>query len=303
MLRLHVHHRTTYSYSEPVEFGRHQLVLRPREGHDLRIVEMALQITPANEITWVRDVYGNSLALVDFTAESSQLEIVSEVTVERSDPFPERRFHEPWLVRWPVQYAVEEQPVIDAYRRLSFPDDAAALDQWLSTDPAGRPADAESALLDLCRRVHVAIAYRRRPERGVQTPRDTLRIRSGSCRDMATLLMDAARVLGVASRFASGYAHSSATVAGRASTHAWTECYLPDLGWRGFDPTTGKAIGISHIAAGVSQHPRGVMPVTGTFVGARHLFRSLEVDVQTRELEPVAETASSVSTMRLDSCL
>jgi len=303
MLRLHVHHRTTYSYSEPVEFGRHQLVLRPREGHDLRIVEMALQITPAHEITWVRDVYGNSLALVDFTAESSQLEIVSEVTVERSDPFPERRFHEPWLVRWPVQYAVEEQPVIDAYRRLSFPDDAAALDQWLSTDPAGRPADAESALLDLCRRVHVAIAYRRRPERGVQTPRDTLRIRSGSCRDMATLLMDAARVLGVASRFASGYAHSSATVAGRASTHAWTECYLPDLGWRGFDPTTGKAIGISHIAAGVSQHPRGVMPVTGTFVGARHLFRSLEVDVQTRELEPVAETASSVSTMRLDSCL
>ena len=61
------------------------------------------------------------------------------------------------------------------------------------------------------------------------------------------------------------------------------------LGWRGFDPTTGKAIGIQHIAAGVSQHPRGVMPVTGSFVGARHLFRSLEVDVQTREIDPVVE--------------
>ena len=146
-------------------------------------------------------------------------------------------------------------------------------------------------MVDLCGRVHSAIAYRRRFERGVQTPRDTLRAASGSCRDMATLMMDAARVLGVASRFASGYEHSSATRAGRASTHAWTECYLPGLGWRGFDPTSGKAIGIQHIAAGVSQHPRGVMPVTGSFVGRRSLFQSLEVGVQTREIGGTANEA------------
>jgi transglutaminase-like putative cysteine protease len=286
MLRLHVHHRTTYSYSEPVKFGRHRLVLRPREGHDLRIVEMALEIEPAHEITWVRDVYGNSLALVDFTTPADRLEVVSDVTVERVEPFPERRFHEPWLVPWPVEYAAEEQVVTDAYRRFSFPDDTGTLEQWLGADPVRRSGDAEGTLLDLCSRVYSVIAYRRRVERGVQTPSDTLRAARGSCRDMATLMMDAARVLGVASRFASGYAHSPATLAGRASTHAWTECYLPDLGWRGFDPTTGKAIGMQYIATGVSQHPRGVMPVTGTFVGLRRLFRSLEVDVQTREIAP-----------------
>ncbi len=283
MLPLNVHHRTTYSYSEPVAFGRHRLVLRPREGHDLRILDMALDIEPAHEITWVRDIYGNSLALVDFTAPAIRLEIVSDITVERVDPFPERRFHEPWLVPWPVAYAVEELPVIDAYRRLSFPDDAVAIEQWLG--PARRTGDAEGTLLDLCSRLHGEIEYRRRVERGVQTPRDTLRAASGSCRDMATLMMDAARVLGVASRFASGYAHSSATRAGHASTHAWTECYLPGLGWRGFDPTSGKAIGLQHVATGVSQHPRGVMPVTGSFRGPQTAFRSLEVDVQTRELD------------------
>jgi transglutaminase-like putative cysteine protease len=254
---------------------------------------MALAIEPAHEITWVRDVYGNSLALVDFTASADRLEIVSDVTVERVEPFPERRFHEPWLVPWPVGYAVEEQVVTDAYRRLSFPDDAGPLEQWLGADPVRRSGDAEGTLLDLCSRVHGAIAYRRRVERGVQPPRDTLRSASGSCRDMATLMMDAARVLGVASRFASGYAHTSATLAGRAATHAWTECYLPDLGWRGFDPTTGKAIGIRHIATGVSQHPRGVMPVSGTFVGVRSLFQSLEVDVQTREIVPAAADPDS----------
>ena len=215
MLRLQVHHRTTYSYSEPVVFGRHRLVLRPREGHDLRIVEMALAIEPEHELTWVRDVYGNSLALVDFTAPAARLEIVSDVTIERMEPFPARRFHEPWLVPWPVEYAVEEQVVVDAYRRLSFPDDASALEQWLGIEPVRRAGDAEGTLLDLCSRVHGAIAYRRRAERGVQTPRETLREANGSCRDMATLMMDAARVLGVASRFASGYAHSAATLAGR----------------------------------------------------------------------------------------
>jgi transglutaminase-like putative cysteine protease len=197
-------------------------------------------------------------------------------------------------VPWPVEYAAEEQVVTDAYRRFSFPDDAGTLEQWLGADPVRRSGDAEGTLLDLCSRVYSAIAYRRRVERGVQTPSDTLRAASGSCRDMATLMMDAARVLGVASRFASGYAHSPATLAGRASTHAWTECYLPDLGWRGFDPTTGKAIGMQYIATGVSQHPRGVMPVTGTFVGLRRLFQSLEVDVQTREIPPgPAEAPSS----------
>lgn len=284
MLRLHIYHRTAYSYSQPVTFGQHRLVLRPREGHDLRIVDMHVQIEPAHQVTWVRDVYGNSLALVDFTAPAARLEITSDVTVERVEPFPEKHFHEPWLVAWPPPYAVEELPVIDAYRHLSFPDDAGELQKWLDATLGRRGADAEGMLLELCGRVNALVAYRRRAEKGVQTPRQTLQAASGSCRDMATLLMDAARVLGIASRFASGYVHGAASLAGHASTHAWTECYLPGLGWRGFDPTSGKAIGLQHVATGVSQHPRGVMPVSGSFVGARNLFHSMNVDVQTREL-------------------
>jgi transglutaminase-like putative cysteine protease len=284
VLRLHIYHRTAYSYSQPVTFGQHRLVLRPREGHDLRIVDMHVQIEPAHEVTWVRDVYGNSLALVDFAVPAERLEIVNDVTVERVEPFPEKHFHEPWLVAWPPPYAIEELPVIDAYRHLSFPDDAGELQKWLDATLARRAADAEGMLLDLCGGVHATVAYRRRAEKGVQTPRQTLESASGSCRDMATLLMEAARVLGIASRFASGYVHGAASLAGHASTHAWTECYLPGLGWRGFDPTSGKAIGLQHVATGVSQHPRGVMPVSGSFVGARNLFHSMNVDVQTREL-------------------
>ena len=284
MIQLAVRHRTTYSYSQPVTFGRHRLVLRPREGHDLRILDARLTIEPAHELVWVRDVYGNSLGLVGFIEPASRLEIVSEVSIERTDPFPEKQFHEPWPVAWPVPYAVEELPVIDAYRRLSFPDDASDLQKWLDEGLPRRPADAEGMLLELCSLVCSRIVYRRRTEKGVQTPAHTLSNASGSCRDMATLLMDAARVLGVASRFASGYVHGTASQAGRASTHAWTECYLPALGWRGFDPTSGKPTGLRHVATGVSQHPRGVMPVSGSFTGAPRAFLGLDVEVETREL-------------------
>ena len=88
---------------------------------------------------------------------------------------------------------------------------------------------------------------------------------------MATLMMEAARLSGVAARFASGYLHGRASMAGHASTHAWAEVYLPTLGWRGFDPTIGGTTTANHIVTGVSTHPRGVMPVSG--IVHRRIYR------------------------------
>jgi transglutaminase-like putative cysteine protease len=288
MSSLTIRHRTVYRYAAPVRFGRHRLVLRPREGHDLRIISMQLTIEPEHRLTWARDVHGNSLALVDFEAAATRLQIVNDVVVERHAPFPRKDLHKPFLVAWPVQYPVEEQAVVNAYRALSFPDEATAVLQWLDAHLPRLNDDAEGMLLELCGKIHQSIAYQHRSEKGVQSPVQTLRNGKGSCRDMATLMMDAARLLGVASRFASGYLHGSASLDGRASPHAWTEIYLPTLGWRGFDPTSGTEIGLQHIATGVSQHPRGVMPVSGTYEGPGGSFLGMDVDVLTRETDDSA---------------
>ena len=245
---------------------------------------MQLQIRPTHLLSWTRDVYGNSIALVDFLEDADTLEIVNEVTVERVDPFPEKRLHEPWLVGWPVQYEPIEAAVVQSYLASSY------LEEVDDDPPLGRRGAAGADARG--RRGHLARALslpciRRSPtggarRRACRARRRRLRAGSGSCRDMATLLMEAARVLGVASRFASGYLHGTASLAGRASTHAWTEIYLPALGWRGFDPTIGTAIGLHHVVTGVSQHPRGVMPISGTFQRGRGSFQSLSVQVETR---------------------
>ncbi|MFO7445446.1 MAG: transglutaminase domain-containing protein [Ignavibacteriaceae bacterium] len=110
--------------------------------------------------------------------------------------------------------------------------------------------------------------YQMREEPGVQPPALTLKSNSGSCRDFAALFMEACRHLGLASRFVSGYVYSAAIEAGNASTHAWSEVYLPGAGWKGFDPTSGVVAGNRHIAAAVARHPEDVPPVAGSYLGA-----------------------------------
>ena len=100
-MRLHIEHTTRYVYERPVRFGRHRLVLRPREGHDLRVERMHLRLEPAHRVVWIRDVFGNSIALVDWLEPADVLTIVNDVIVERLTPFPGRELHEPWRVPFP----------------------------------------------------------------------------------------------------------------------------------------------------------------------------------------------------------
>lgn len=283
-MRLRIEHVTTYAYRRLVTLHRHRLVLRPREGHDLRVERMQLTLAPANQLQWVRDVFGNSIALVDWLEPAETLRISSDVVVERLSPFPARTLHEPWHVPFPPRYDELESAIVAVYCEPTYATDTLIVQEWLRGAPDGDPHDAEGTVLALCRRVFATVRYVRRMEKGVQTPAQTLALGSGSCRDMATLLMEAARLSGVAARFASGYLHGQASLTGRASTHAWVELYLPTLGWRGFDPTTGETTTANHIVTGVSTHPRGVMPVSGTFTGAPADCIGLDVTVTTAVL-------------------
>ncbi|MDB5388839.1 MAG: hypothetical protein JWM11_4485 [Planctomycetaceae bacterium] len=286
MTELRIEHHTTYWYHKPVEFGRHRLVLRPREGHDVRVLSMSLTIAPANRLLWTRDVFGNSVAIVDFLEPANKLDFRSEVDVFRTRPFLIEEPHAPWHVPYPVTYDRLETTIVAAYQMLSFPAGETDLRAWLTLKlPISELTDGEATIFALGQLVFREIKYQRRSEKGVQTPEQTLKLGTGSCRDMATLMMDAARLLGLAARFASGYLHCSASEAGHASTHAWTEVYLPGLGWRGFDPTIGNATGLNHIVTGVSNHPRGVMPISGMFTGAASDYREMTVRVKTEHLE------------------
>lgn len=290
-MQLAVRHETRYRYHTPVGLGRHRLVLRPREGHDLTLIRHTLLIEPAHVVQWMRDAHDNVIALVDFETPTDALTIVNEFEIRRTAPFPLARDEDVAGVDWPVVYDEREAPLIEAYRKSNFPPEYERIRDWArGVLREANTRDALATVLALCRAVHGGITYRRRMERGVQTPAETLTVASGSCRDLATLLMEGARAVGLAARFASGYLHGTASIAGRASTHAWAEIYLPRIGWLGLDPTIGHPTDLRHIVVGVSHHPRGVMPVSGTFDGTNSDLREHTVSVHTEERPAEAGT-------------
>ena len=279
---LRIIHETTYRYRTAVRFGPHRLVLRPREGHDVQVKDMRLEISPEFELKWSRDVFGNSVATADFLSPADQLTIRSEVLVQQTAPFPLQSSRPATVVPFPVEFSEWESVVAGAYRATTFPDDVARVKQWVAAAmDLGAVTGAEDAVAAIARAIRDTIQYRRRDAKGVQTPGETLAEGSGSCRDMARLMLEALRVIGLPARFASGYLDCAASEAGRASTHAWAEAYLPEIGWTGYDPTLGEPTSGNHVVTGVSNHPRGVMPVTGTFFDEQGSYLGMTVAVQT----------------------
>lgn len=278
--QIHLIHETRYVYSGPVRFQPHRLVLRPREGHDQRLNTLNLSTHPASTIHWYRDLLGNSIAVAEFADEAAELLIRSEFALS-VPPWPPEG-HPPIFVPQMSQVAGIEQLVASPYLQFIYPPEVAGLRAWFSASGVA-PAPGQTCAIfdDLAILIHRSIGYNRREEAGVQSPSETLRLGRGSCRDMAVLMIEVSRANGYPARFVSGYMESSNSKVGRGSTHAWAEIYLPDHGWTGYDPSIGKRVGPGHIAVGVSQHPRGVMPVSGGFTGPAGTTSSLTVAVTT----------------------
>lgn len=284
MQRLRVSHLTEYTFSDFVTLEPHKLLLRPREGHDIRIVSSRLNISPACKIRWHRDVYDNSVATVEFLEAANRLSIYSEITLEHYEEAPLDFLVEEYAVNFPFRYLEHEEIDLAPYQRPNYPADQAYLQNWLTQTGFGQGSLQTYVLLDqLNKWIPQHLNYLMREEPGVQTPAETLDSGSGSCRDYAALFMEICRQLGLASRFVSGYLHAPSTEAGNGSTHAWSEVYLPGPGWKGFDSTTGELVSRQHIPVAVARYPERVPPVAGSFIGSAQV-PALTVNVQVNAL-------------------
>lgn len=281
MQRLRIRHVTEYLFSTPVTLNQHRLLLRPREGHDVRIESSLLEISPGYKIKWYRDPFDNSLALIDFLAPSNKLSITSEVVIQHYEDNPLSYSMEAYAQSYPFRYREDERIDLAAFLNPVFSNEQPAVFGWLRD--IGLPnerMETWSLESELNRAIHSRFRYQRREESGVQSPVQTLTKGSGSCRDYATLFIEACRCLGLASRFVSGYLHAPTTEAGNASTHAWAEVYIPGGGWQGFDPTVGEVTGNRHIAVAVARNPESVPPVSGSFIGPNRVSPAMHVNVQ-----------------------
>jgi len=267
MHHLQIKHLTTYQYAETVTLLPHKLLLRPREGHDIRIESAELTISPAHQLQWQRDVYDNAVALATFTKPCRELSISSQIVLQHFDSEPLDFLVADHAVYYPFQYDVAERVDLMPYLSSLYEQDRPKLSAWLQQFWFSGQIVETYMLLDwINKAIATGFTYQQREESGVQTPATTLSRGIGSCRDFATLFIDACHTLGLAARFVSGYLFSPTLLQGQGATHAWSEVYLPGAGWKGFDSTSGLLVGNDHIPVAVSRHPESVPPVSGAFI-------------------------------------
>ncbi|MEQ1757269.1 MAG: transglutaminase family protein [Vicinamibacterales bacterium] len=283
---LTVSHSTVYRYREPVRLGEHRMMFRPRASHDLRLIETGLAITPRPaHLRWLHDSFDNSVAIATFEGLTSELRFESSVTLEH---------FESTMLEYPLEEQARKYPF--RYSDEDFPNLARALAPHYSGDTVGEWAlqflesadstETMAMLRAMTSGIRKAFTYVRRTEKGVQTPEDTLNSRRGSCRDLAVLMMEAARSLGIASRFVSGYIYTpqSSGLAGGGATHAWMQAYLPGAGWIDFDPTNSIVGNRNLIRVAVAWAPEYVLPLWGTYYGPPGAFVEMDVDVRVSEV-------------------
>jgi transglutaminase-like putative cysteine protease len=285
MRRLRIEHLTTYQFTEAVILLPHKLFLRPREGRDIRIESGVIEISAAYQLRWQRDVSGNAVAIASFSEPVQRLLIASRILLQHFDDQPLDFLVEESAVQYPFQYHAAELVELTPYLLPVFPADQSNIELWLPS--IWRPGQIVQTF-ELLDRLNKAIAsgftYHTREQAGVQTPAATLALGSGSCRDTATLFIEACRRLGLAARFVSGYLYSPFVQPGYGSTHAWAEVYLPGAGWKGFDTTSGLVVGNDHIAVAVNRHPESVPPVSGAFIAPTPQSPDMQVSVQVTEI-------------------
>ena len=286
---LTVRHITVYRYNTPVTLGEHRMMFRPRESHDLRLVHTKLDIQPRpSQFRWLHDVFDNSVAIATFSGDPAlELRFESVVTLEHLEPPLPRYALEVEAQAYPFTYAADDAPSLVRALARHYPGDEVS--RWAKrfVSPVA-PTQTMVLLETLARGIKDEFRYVRRPERGVQRPEDTLRRRSGSCRDFALFMMEAVRSLGFAARFVSGYifvpeSASGTRSVGGGATHAWMQVYLPGAGWVDFDPTNSIVGNRNLIRVAVAWDHAHALPLWGTFTGAASSFIGMDVEVSVTE--------------------
>ena len=283
-----IYHSTHYRYHQPVHLGEHRVMFRPRGSHDLCVLATDLRVYPAPyDVRLIQDVYSNSVALVVPQSPATELKVECSFTVEHTGTRVLDLPLDPHAQRYPFVYSAEDRITLQHYLLPFYDDPSGELVDWarqfVHTDGS---TGTRELLVEMTQFIRHSMIYQVRFDEGVQSPYETIRRRCGTCRDFATLMIEAVRQLGYAARFVTGYLYTPwlddpyAFQIGAGATHAWVQVCLPGAGWIAFDPTNNLIGGTDLIRVGVARHASLASPVSGTWHGYPGDFAGMFVDVQ-----------------------
>ncbi|AMN40718.1 transglutaminase family protein [Rhodoplanes sp. Z2-YC6860] len=297
-------HVTRYRYDRPVSLGPQIIRLRPAPHCRTAILAYSLKVEPAQHfVNWQQDPNGNWLARYVFPEKTNEFSITVDLRADMSVINPFDFFIDPIATNFPFAYPSEFNEELAPY--LSTEAAGPLLKAYVDAVPR-KPTSIVDFIVGLNQQLQRDIRYLVRLDPGVQTPEETLKLASGSCRDSAWLMVQILRHLGLAARFVSGYLIQlvpdlkaldgpAGSTADFTDLHAWTEVYLPGAGWVGLDPTSGLLTGEGHMPLAATPHYRAAAPISGGVDAANVEFafemKLTRVDEKPRVTFPFSDEA------------
>lgn len=313
---LEVEHITTYRYARPVTFAPHRVLFHPRAAHDLRVLSASLETQPYSRQHWIHDVFSNSVAVVEPLMPADELRFHARFIIEHRGVKNQGLPIAPEAELYPFSYTEEDRADLASFILPQYPDDTAGLRDWVAKFiPQRGRIHTQDVLANINESIRSDFTYAARDEMGTQRPLQTLALQTGTCRDFALLMIEAARGLGLAARFVTGYLYDPALDVGAQSaqatgealpaghqiesrdiggtrgsgaTHAWLHVFLPGAGWVPFDPTNTLYGGSDLIRVAYTRTPEQAAPVSGSWTGSAEDFLAMNVEVFVRRVPDTA---------------
>ena len=264
-MNLKIEHELLYEYTDAVHLEPHYLYLQPKRNSLLTLQSYTIEVDPQPDIVAKNlDATDNTQQILFFSKPTTRLHIKATSIVETTEFNPLSFVYHPFQnSQLPIEYSEQLQVTLMPY--LVKTGITTLVDQTARQIAGGVNCNTTSFLTELNKFINT-FAYEVREDGQPNSPETTLLTQKGSCRDYSVLFMAMCRVMGIATRFVSGYHYGDPEQP--QYLHAWVEVYLPGGGWRGFDPTQNCLVSGKHIPLAASAISEAVTPVYGTYRGS-----------------------------------
>jgi transglutaminase-like putative cysteine protease len=288
--RVSIRHTTRYSYDAPVTRSTHRLHLKPITDWRQTVVDYKLTISQPTQLIEYEDVFGNPGARFELTHPYTELTVTAESVVDVVDIDPFAFASVPIRPSFPLVWMPAERLMLSPFLQPEeLPDtQLAEIYDYAMTFVERNNRDLMETLFAINLALHRDYTYAPGSTNLHTTAFDVYANQRGVCQDLANLFICMARLLGIPARYVCGYIHTGNAGENRIgadASHAWVQLYIPNVGWRGFDPTNGTLPHLDHVRVGYGRHYRDTAPTSGTLYSPAR--ESMTVDVEVRELLPV----------------
>lgn len=260
-----IQHITEYKYDAPVIDSTNLIKIYPFQSDDQNVISQEVIINTDPLMNFYIDYFGNRVGVFSVIEPHEYIKIDSRIKVHKEAP--QHKLMKPLPEIMKLDYTLPEhidsqQVILDIIKDAPISATKREIVEWCN------------------QYVYHHFKYQKGITDAYTTLDEILKIGGGVCQDLAHILIQMLRTLGITSRYVSGYICPNKNgMRGQGATHAWVEVWLDEYGWFGIDPTNNVWVTDTHIKLSVGRNFNDCSPVKGTFRGIANQSLSIYVSV------------------------